>query len=309
MVTIDLTTPPPPAESFLDGLPRRLALTLPELKLAAELAGNAPLPFEESARSEAEGGLAGRLGATRSSDDDSAYKLAVESLHDPRETLERRGLLGEDGLDRGLSGAVGLLATPDLALEIDVATADTQVKAWHRHAAGAVATLSTCDGIVFELAWFPVEHWAGELGRITAVPDDFSIAASTVPAALDVPFAVLDAAGEALRTGRSDLVPVLLTHHGEGGVLSGADLLGEADAVSAVSAVHTESRGRLRILGAEVSGRTTTDVGVVSWVLLRDGWHSLNPYQDGETARIGLRLVDPDDLAGELAPVLAQVTA
>ena len=136
-----------------------------------------------------------------------------------------------------------------------------------------------------------------------------ALSASTVPADMDVAFSVLDAAGEALRTGRSDLVPVLLTHHGEGGVLSAGEALSDADAVSAVGAVHTEGRGRLRILGAEVSGRTTTDVGVISWVLLRDGWHSLSPYQDGETARIQLRLVDPDDLAAELAPVLAQVTA
>ena len=46
MVTIDLTTPPAPAASFLDGMARRLALTLPELRLVAELAGGAPLPFD-----------------------------------------------------------------------------------------------------------------------------------------------------------------------------------------------------------------------------------------------------------------------
>ena len=33
MVTIDLTTPPPPPTSFVDALTRRLALTLPELRL------------------------------------------------------------------------------------------------------------------------------------------------------------------------------------------------------------------------------------------------------------------------------------
>ena len=46
MVTIDLTTPPAPPASFLDGTARRLALTLPELRLVADLAGGAPLPFD-----------------------------------------------------------------------------------------------------------------------------------------------------------------------------------------------------------------------------------------------------------------------
>jgi hypothetical protein len=48
-------------------------------------------------------------------------------------------------------------------------------------------------------------------------------------------------------------------------------------------------------------------VGVVSWVLLRDGWHSLTPHHD-DGARVAIARVDPDDLATELAPVLAQVT-
>ena len=46
MVTIDLTTPPAPPATFLDGMARRLALTLPELRLVADLAGGAPLPFD-----------------------------------------------------------------------------------------------------------------------------------------------------------------------------------------------------------------------------------------------------------------------
>ena len=49
MVSVDLGTPPAPPASVLDGLPRRLPLTLPELRLAAERAGGAPLPFEMAA--------------------------------------------------------------------------------------------------------------------------------------------------------------------------------------------------------------------------------------------------------------------
>lgn len=305
MVTIDLTTPPTPPESFLDGMARRLALTLPELRLVAELAGGAPLPFDVHDVDTAEpGGLSGRLGQSRGSVEDSAYADALGSLHDPHESLRRRGLVTDEGADPGIIGAVGLLATPRLALDVDVAAGPTQVKAWHRQADGAVASLSTCDGIVFELAWFPVEQWTTELARVAAVPEDLPLGTSHVPALLDVPYALADTIGEALRSGRDDLVPVLM---GQADPVraDGADL-GEAEAATAVSAVHSEGRGRLRILAAEVSERATTSVGVVSWVLLKDGWHSLTPRHD-DGARVFIARVDPDDLATELAPVLAQV--
>ena len=308
MVTIDLTTPPTPPATFIDGLARRLALTLPELRVVAELAGGAPLPFDlhHDGPAPGGGGLSGRLGQSRGSVEDSAYTDALGSLHDPQETLRRRGLLGEDGADPGLVGAVGLLATPRLALDIDVAAGSTQVKAWHRQHGGAVASLSTCDGIVFELAWFPVDQWTTELARVTEVPEDLPLAPSHVPAVLDVPYALADSIGEALRAGRADLVPVLVSQ-GDSVVLADGQEVGDAEAAAALSAVHSESRGRLRILAAEVSERATAEVGVVSWVLLRDGWHSLTPHHD-DGARVAVARVDPDDLATELAPVLAQIS-
>ena len=184
------------------------------------------------------------------------------------------------------------------------------IRAWytagHRPAGAAVASLSTCDGIVFELAWFPVDQWTRELARVTTPPEDLPLGTSHVPAHLDVPYALADAVGEALRSGRSDLVPVLVGQS-DGAVQADGTDLGDAEAAAAVSAVHTESRGRLRILAAEVAERATTSVGVVSWVLLRDGWHSLTPRHD-DGARVAVARVDPDDLATELAPVLAQVT-
>ncbi|GAA1944672.1 hypothetical protein [Nocardioides hwasunensis] len=309
MVTIDLTTPPPPPASFLDAMARRLALTLPELRHVASLAGDAPLPFDvrtsDGAAPDA-GSLSGRLGQSRGSAEDSAYSQALGTLHDPQDSLQRRGLITDGVADPGVVGAVGLLATPDLALDIDVAAGAIQVKAWHRQAGDAVASLSTCDGIVFELAWFPVDQWTTELARVTEVPEDLPITTSQVPSPLDVPYALADSIGEALRSGRSDLVPVL-AGQADGAVhVDGAEL-GDAEAAGAISAIHTESRGRLRILAAEVADRATTSVGVVSWVLLKDGWHSLTPRHD-DVARVTVTRVDPDDLATELAPVLAQVT-
>lgn len=307
MVTIDLTTPPAPAATFLDGIARRLAVTLPELRLIAQLAGNAPLPFDLREPADGDAGLSGRLGQSRGSVEDTAYADALGSLHAAAETLRRRGLVTDDGPDPGILGAVGLLATPSLALDIDVAAGDTQVKAWHRHADGAVASLSTCDGIVFELAWFPVDRWTAELGRVTAVPTDLTLGTSSVPRLLDLPYSLVDSIGEALRSGRADLVSVLL-EQGEGEVRADGEALDAADAAMTASALHAESRGRLRILAAEVSDQTTTSVGVLSWVLLKDGWHSITPRHDDDGARVAVARVDPDDLATELAPVLAQVT-
>ncbi|HXH80091.1 hypothetical protein [Nocardioides sp.] len=310
MVTIDLTTPPPLAASFLDGLPRRLTLTLPELRHAAHLAGDAPLPFDLAEPAEtSSASLEGRLGQSRGSIEDTAYAAALASLHEADETLRHRGLITDDGVDPGITGAIGLLATPTLALDIDVSAGNSHVKAWHRQAGNAVATLATCDGIVFELAWFATDQWPAELSRAAAIPGDVSLSESSVPEEIDLPFQLVDAVGEALRSGRADLVPVLLSQHGEGIVDGESRPINDTEAGTAVAAIHTEGQGRLRVLAARVSADETTKVGLVSWVLVADGWHSLRPHQAQDASRLRVRRISPADLATELAPILAQVTA
>ena len=76
-----------------------------------------------------------------------------------------------------------------------------------------------------------------------------------------------------------------------------------------LAALAAEARGRLRVLAADVSGEETSVVGVVSWVLLADGWRTLHPHQRDGEARVELRAVDAAGLAADLAPVLAEVTA
>ena len=66
MPTIDLSTPPPPPTGLLEALPRRVALTLAELRLVAQRAGGAPLPFDLSEPGRAHS-LEGRLGESRTS--------------------------------------------------------------------------------------------------------------------------------------------------------------------------------------------------------------------------------------------------
>lgn len=307
MPTIDLSTPPPPTDGLLEALPRRVALSLPELRLVAERAGGAPLPFDV-ASPHGDTVFEGRLGESREDQEDAAYAATLAALHDPVVSLERRGLLGPDADDEGMLGAIGLLATPETALDIDVTAAGVRARSWHRQADGAVATLSTVDGIAFELAWFEAAQWADELGRVPVLPEDLAVRASEVPALVEIPFELADAAAEAMLNGRPDLLPVLAAQH-TGAVTGDRGPLAEADVVTVLTALSQETQGRLRVLVADVSGGETTVVGVASWTLLADGWHALRPRSTDGSQHVVVRAVEPSDLAPELAPVLAEVTA
>jgi hypothetical protein len=310
MATVDLTTPPPSPSGLLDALPRRVGLTLPELRLAARLAGGAPLPFELDDEPDTAGhALENRLGQSRASVEDEAYAAALDTLHDPAETLTRRGLLDGDTLDEGLAGALGLLATPTVAVDLDVVVEHVRARAWHREADGAVATLATVDGVVFELAWFPATAWAAELARAAVLPSDQSLRGTTLPDVIDVPFELLDAAAEAVRSNRSDLLPVLAARHSGAAVDADGSPIRDVDLASMLSALSIDPRGRLRALGADVSSGETRLVGVVSWVLLADGWRALRPRRDGDDQRVEVRRVESDDLPADLAFVLAEVVA
>lgn len=293
MPTVDLGAAPAVAAGVLEALPRRLSLTLPELLFVAEHAGGAPLPFV-LADAPPDAGLGGRLGPTRDATDAAELRAVLGTLHEPRSSLARRGLLVDTALDEGLLGAVGLLATPTVALDLDVTAGQAHVRAWHRQRGPAVASLSTADGIVFELAWFPADRWAEELARVAVVPEDLPTGRSGVPDRLDLPYELLDAATEAVRSHRTDLLSVLAGQHD-------ADL----EVVPVLTALASEARGRLRALVADVAGERVSVVGVLSWVLLADGWRALRPH-DGD--RVEVLRVTPADLAAELGPVLAEVS-
>jgi hypothetical protein len=309
MPTIDLgaaSTRPAHSPGLLAALPRRLTLTLPELQVVAERAGSAPLPFDLRNRP-ADSPLSNRLGRTPALADSAAYAAAVAALHEPEAALSRRGLLVDGALDEGLAGAIGLLASPAVALDLDVTAGGGRVRAWHRQRAGAVASLATADGIAFELAWFATEAWGRELGRVAVVPPELTDGVSSVPDRVDLPYALVDAAAEAAHSRRGDLVSVLVAEHA-------ADCLGEDGAplpafevVALLDALVGECRGRLRVLAADVTGDRTGIVGVVSWVLLPDGWRALRPRAVDGVERVSAVRVVPADLASELAPVLAEV--
>jgi len=278
--------------------PRRVGLTLPELRLLAEAVG-APLPFDlagpgrpgGSAGGSA-GGLAARLGPGASATQDEVYAAALARLGDPAESLRRRGLLLE-APDPGIAGALGLLAAPRTAVDLDVAAGPMRAHAWHRQRDGAVASLATADGLVFELAWFAARAWPAELARVAALPEELRLRASLVPAVLRVPWQVADAAAEAVRSGRPELVPVI----------AGGSTLG-----TALTALAGEAQGRLRALVSVVDEQPRA-VGVASWTLLADGWHAVRARHGAGAHDDGLEIaaVTPTDLPTELAPLLAEV--
>ena len=125
--------------------------------------------------------------------------------------------------------------------------------------------------------------------------------------AVDLPYELLDAAGEALRSGRADLLPALVAAHPvpTGTALDGAD---DATIVRFLGSVLGDARGRLRALAADVAAEGAPVVGVVSWVLLADGWRALRAHESGGRRLVEIRAVRPDDLPQQLAPVLAEVT-
>lgn len=310
MPIVDLSAAPPrvpasPEGAGLEGLPRRLAVTLPELRLLAETAGGAPLPFDVTASSLRRDRVGDGRDDAGSRALDDAYAEALAGLRDPVDSLHRRGLLTGGTADRELRSSLGVLARPALAVDLDVTVGPVRALAWHRQAGRAVATLSTCDGVVFELAWFATEQWARELALVAVLPEGVEAGVSEVPAEVDLPYELVDGMAEALRAGRTDLLPVLVAAHRDDVRGDDGAVLEDARVLSVVRALLGEARGRLRGLAAPVAEDGVPVVGVVSWLLLADGWRSLRTEVLHGVRRLRVERVEPADLAPLLAPLLA----
>ena len=300
MPTIDLGPPRPGPRDLLDGLPRRVALTLPELRYVADAAGGAPLPFDASVTPSSD--LYDRLGGGEA--ERAAYLGTLSRFRAPADSLSRRGLLVDEAVDRGLLGAVGLLATPRFALDLTVVAGGAQAACWHRQSGDAVAALSTVDGLVFELAWLPTWAWSDELSRVAVIPEDLPLSASRVPSFVDLPHELADAGIEAVRTHRPDLLPVLAAQHRGRVTDETGDVLTDVEVGAVLTALAAEAQGRLRGL---VGDRGAHPVGVVAWTLVADGWRSLRPHEVDGRLHVEVRRAIPEDLATDLAPVLAAV--
>lgn len=287
----------------LAAAPRRIGLTLPELLEAARLAGDAPLPFEVG-DAPTPGDMERRIGGSSATTEDAAYRSVLDALPDAATNLAVRALVTDGVLDAGVAGALGLIGAPAVAIDVDVALPDTRLRVWHRQAGEAVATLATADGIVFELGWYAAEAWPAELARAVTLPEELSGDRSGVPAYLDLPLGLAEAAADAVGAGRTDVLDVLMAR---GDRCLGADgPLDTAQARSAVLAACQEARGRMRALVARTpAGGPPQTIGVVSWTLVADGWRHLRPYRSSDGPRIALEPAEPADLAALLAPTLA----
>ena len=255
MPTIDLGPPRPGPRDLLDGLPRRVTLTLPELRHVAEAAGDAPLPFDlvEHDASDDAGSPGGWAVRRRPRTPRRTTPPWPGSRHRP--TPSPGGACSSTvRWTRGSSERSGCWRPRGSPSTSTWCAGGVQARCWHRQSGEAVASLSTADGLVFELAWFPTWAWVDELSRVAVIPEDLPLAESRVPGFVDLPHELADAGVEAVRSQRSDLLPVLAAQHRGRVTDETGDLLTDLEVGTVLTALAGEPQGRLRALVADVSG-------------------------------------------------------
>ena len=123
------------------------------------------------------------------------------------------------------------------------------------------------------------------------VPEDVALGDSVVPALVDLPYELLDAGAEALRSAAPTSSPC-----GRAPLRRRARRRrrrpDDATAAAVVTALVGETRGRLRALVADVEAGGSV-VGVVSWMLLADGWRALRPHHEEDAPRWRSRRSNP----------------
>lgn len=291
--------------------PRRVRLTRAAVDRLAELTG-VPSPVAPMLAGGGSAGLVGRLG-----DDVHVPPAPVDDLDEAlvAATLLADGVPTEEG-----RAVLTVWHAPALAVELEVLVrlrrGAVRVRSWHRNLDDWVVCLSTGDGLAFELAWLAAEDWWLELGRAAHV--DLAMLreseyAEPLPAVVETPWELLLATGEAIRRHRAELLDVMVADHAAttlaGDSTDVLETAADADVRLWHEQLEADARGRLHaaVMGRGRHGRP--GAGIVEWVLLGDGWHSLTPVtRDGWTmVRIERRSVV--DLPRELAVRAAEVTS
>lgn len=274
--------PAPSGHAAVAALPVRLPLSFAAVVWLADAAG-ARLPWQRSTgtgtgRAEMERRLSG---------------IPEPDPHDEAvEELSGLGAVNSHGRVRpALLAALAVFSGAEVAVDVDlgrrVAGGSVGLHAWHRRSGDRVTWLTVTGGRV-ELGWCDLSGWSAQLTGLAAGGSDDPAAAGPRPG-LSLPLPHLLATGEAVRTGRDDLLAELLRHPG---------LAGEADQVHLV---HHGVRARLR---ATVAGRGPAGdrrIGLVSWLRFADGWRSLVPVARTGAPWVRLDPVPPSHFAAEVA--------
>lgn len=334
MSVIDLSATSGPgtadADDPVSGIPGggrvgRVALTLPELRYAADLC-RIRLPFTVPDRTTTRlddrlGGLTG----TRSDIDE-----AFAAFPDPAVSLRERGLLspsvtvtgreedGPDGEDVAplVVEVLRLVAGPEVAVDLDIALdsrrGPARMRCWHHAGGELVATLSSANGAVFEAGLMPLASWPLELARVATPPA--AVGATTgagetgvvLPDGVELPLDLLNAGCDALRARRDEVARRILARHSGETTLSSGAVVSDALVAQYLRRL-ARSLGRLRALVTRPGPHPSANVGVLSWVLLEDGWRHLQPVGGAGDPRVRLTRVTPSKLSVSLSPLLAEV--
>lgn len=344
MPLVDLTVGPqsqPESQPASQPVPRRVRLDLAELLLLARLCGTRlPFPVRPGVRS----GLSGRLGDTVALHGPDLMAREVARAEEtgpgsPVERLAEQGLLqGQDPLTAEVEPevvtAMRLLGAPEQTVWIDLSRTrpfEVQLHAWHHARAEGVATLATVDALRFELGWVAPDGWRSELARAATVaqPDapGPALADQRFPDEVVIGHDLLVAGLEAVQAGRLDVLAELCRLEGDLVRVDGQPVA-HAEVATLLGRLDSQTRGRLRATvgllldaGDHSDPDPTSDPtpgprqappstrGLVSWVLLADGWRALVPLTDSAEHLVVVRRVEPADLASAVADLLAELTA
>lgn len=245
-------------------------------------------------------GVADRLAGAEWVADDDPDTIDAE--------LAAAGLVDARGTAEPLAGIVDLWRRATSGCGIDLLTRDpvrAGARTRHRLADGEVVVASSADGRHLELAVLPARCWWMEVTRAALVrlPAAAGSEVTGLPEVLVVPWEPLLAAGRATLDHRPDLVD-LVAAPGQGPVLGGTrpgalEHAPPAEAVEWLRVLASAGVGRLHATWHDRDGRTAR-VGHEEWVLLPDGWRSVEPVVADGWRAVRLTRRRPVELASRL---------
>jgi hypothetical protein len=280
-------------EASLRWLARAVGVPLPR-DLSSDMPRDLPrdMPCDRPTRGRA---LSRRLSGAAGSEP------AGRTPEDPPHELVRLGAVADRGQPRpALAGALMDLAHAPVMVDADVARVvpggAVTLRAWHRRSGNRCTWLTATQGR-FELGWCGPAWWGSQLVGLVAAGANQPPGESP-HARLRLPLPLLLASGEAVRSGRDDLLAELLRHD-PGGVCAPEPLPADL-AARQVRLVHAAVRARLQVTVAGNGPRGERRLGVVSWLRFPDGWRALTPTPEAGVPWVSVEPVAPTRLAAEV---------